>query len=103
MLISWFDRWFYFLKVAQGLYMQTPCLKCSRIRAARARLPRFASCLREISHLQGRRGAYSAYFGTNSLGFADPAPNRNFSISATKKARALGSIGVKRFSLINMV
>jgi len=37
------------------------------------------------------------------LGFSDPAPNKNFSISATRNARALGSIGVKRFSLISMV
>jgi hypothetical protein len=43
------------------------------------------------------------YFGTKSLGFSEPPPNRNFSISATKKARALGSIGVRRFSLISIV
>jgi hypothetical protein len=43
------------------------------------------------------------YFGTKSLGLSDPPPNRNFSISATKNARALGSIGVRRFSLISVV
>ena len=38
------------------------------------------------------RTSCPAYFGTNSFGFSDPLPNRNFSISATRKARALGSI-----------
>ncbi len=49
------------------------------------------------------RDLWSGYLGTYSAGLADPAPNRNFSISATRNARALGSIGVRRFSLINMV
>ena len=42
-------------------------------------------------------------FGTYSLGLSDPPPNKNFSISATRNARAFGSIGVSRFSLMSMV
>jgi hypothetical protein len=47
--------------------------------------------------------SHDAYFGTNSFGFSDPAPKKNFSISLTRNARALGSIGVRRFSLISVV
>ncbi len=43
------------------------------------------------------------HFGTKSGGLEDPPPNRNFSISATRTGPTLGSIGVRRFSLINMV
>jgi predicted nucleotidyltransferase component of viral defense system len=42
-------------------------------------------------------------FVTNSFGFSDPSPKKNFSISFTKNARALGSMGVSRFSLMSMV
>ncbi len=55
-----------------------------------------------IGHHNGR-DLWPGYLGMYSAGLADPAPNRNFSISATRNARALGSIGVRRFSLINMV
>jgi hypothetical protein len=42
-------------------------------------------------------------FGTNSFGFSDPSPKKNFSISFTRNARAFGSMGVSRFSLMSMV
>ena len=39
----------------------------------------------------------------NPTGFSAPSPNRNFSISASRIARCLGSSGERRFSLISMV
>ena len=67
-------------------------------------LRRRSSGTRVISIFETLRlGSNLAYFGTNSFGFSDPSPKKNFSISATKNARALGSIGVSRFSLMSMV
>src|SRR3984957_21101503 len=77
-----------------------PYLEEPRIKQARSRLVNEQS---RNHPLTPSAAVLSRYFGTNSLGFSDPLPNKNFSISATRNARALGSIGVSRFSLISMV
>ena len=40
---------------------------------------------------------------TNSAGLAEPDPKKNFSISLSRNLRALGSIGVRRYSLMSMI
>ena len=40
---------------------------------------------------------------TNSCGFCEPPPKKNFSISSTRNLRAFGSIGVRRYSLSSIV
>ncbi len=47
------------------------------------------------------RQPYSS--GTKQVGFSEPVPNKNFSISVFKKARALGSVRFKRYSLMSIV
>ena len=57
------------------------------------------------AHGSGRPAEPPRYFssGTNSCGLSEPPPKKNFSISATRNLRALGSIGVNRYSLSSMV
>src|SRR5690606_39598373 len=43
------------------------------------------------------------YSGTNSLGFSEPPPKKNFSISVSRNFLASGSMGVSRYSLMSIV
>ena len=48
-------------------------------------------------------GCKKPYLGLKSGGGAAPPPKKNFSISASRNLRALGSKGVRRYSLMSMV
>lgn len=70
----------------------SPSTRCGRIRSVCS-----ASSIACAFDIAGNHS------GTYSFGFADPSPKKNFSISVSRNFRASGSMGVRRYSLINIV